>query len=1039
MYPYPMNDNLTSEKADRNYHIIYMENDFVRIGVMPGLGGRIFEAIDKTNGYNFFYRQHVIKPSLIGMVGFWVSGSLAWGYPHHHGPNTVEPMDYRIEENTDGSVTLWMAYTEMRHRLRILYGYTMYPNSSRVEMTIRPSNPTPYMHSFLFWANPSVHCDTSYQVIFPPSVEYVTHHHKRMMTTWPVADRPYGGYDYTGQRIDLWKNTGVPSSFFAWDPQEDFFGGYDHRKQAGTAWTGNHHLCTGMKYWADGNNPAGEMINEGLTDDDGRYIELMAGAYTDNQPDYSWLQPGEQKDVTMTWYPIRDLGGMICANSDLAMNLVTGREGEVSLRLNATRPIENLAVVLNYDGREVHRESIRISPADPYIHDFSMDRRADSTLFSVTCLDREGRALLEYHPRPRSGKPIPEALEPPVPPQKVETVEELYLTGARLDQFFNAPMDPVPYYLEALRRDPGDTRVNFQLGIRALKYKKFTEAEEYLHKAAGRITMRYARPRDSDAIYNLALAKRRLGKRDEAYDLFYDATWNLGWHTSGYLRLAEMDCENEDYTKALDHIDRAISTNTNDLGALNLKVSILRKLDRMEETEELATQNCRKDVLNHRSRNELYLVARSENKRKAGKILEELERIMGGRVQSYLELAASYACAGLYEEGYNVLSRAEQRGEPFPLVYYYMGYFRHMLGDPEGAGNYFATASGKPHNYCFPYRDETIDVLQTALDYNEKDAMALYYLGNLYYEYWPEMGISLWEKSQAIEPDFYIVQRNLALAARAHLGDPGGALELYGKAFAGKSDDPRLMYEYDQACAEAGIPPAERYTRIFEGRREFSKLRSDCFLKEIELLVFLGRYDEAIDILIKGGFVVSEGEATLRDLFHHSHILRSLRHYINGDVARAVEDMKTALEYPIGRWGTERRAQMNYLLGTYYEKMGETGLARAQYQKAAAEHVGESEYLYDKGMALIKLGMHDLAVKQFQALLQRADRKEGSDFFRSFERMEKGITADAQKCYLRGLAFRGMGRNTASGEQFRQALGYNPAHVWADFYLNNSL
>jgi hypothetical protein len=89
MYPYPMNDALTRRKADRPYPVINLENSYIRIGVMPNMGGRIFYALDKTNNYDFFYRQHVIKPSLIGMTGYWISGSNAWGFPHHHGPNTT--------------------------------------------------------------------------------------------------------------------------------------------------------------------------------------------------------------------------------------------------------------------------------------------------------------------------------------------------------------------------------------------------------------------------------------------------------------------------------------------------------------------------------------------------------------------------------------------------------------------------------------------------------------------------------------------------------------------------------------------------------------------------------------------------------------------------------------------------------------------------------------------------------------------------------------------------------------------------------------
>ncbi|NJK85408.1 MAG: DUF5107 domain-containing protein [Bacteroidales bacterium] len=231
IYPYPMDDNMTDVKTGVDYKIIRLENEFIDLAVMPQMGGRIYYANDKTNNYTWLYHNHVVKPSLIGMVGNWVSGSLAWGFPHHHGPNTVESMDYKIEENADGSTTVWISNTDHRHRMNILVGYTVYPNSSLIEMNIHPVNRTPISNSFLFWSNPAVHCDSAYQVIFPPSVQYVTFHGKRDMTTWPIADSRFNNYEYTGMDISWWKNTHVPSSFFSWDPREDYFGGYDHNKK----------------------------------------------------------------------------------------------------------------------------------------------------------------------------------------------------------------------------------------------------------------------------------------------------------------------------------------------------------------------------------------------------------------------------------------------------------------------------------------------------------------------------------------------------------------------------------------------------------------------------------------------------------------------------------------------------------------------------------------------------------------------------------------------------------------------------------------
>ena len=84
VYPYPMSDVLTNERADKTWKAVYLENDYIEICVLPEIGGRIFSAMDKTNGYDFFYRQSVIKPSLIGMLGAWISGGVEWNFPHHH-------------------------------------------------------------------------------------------------------------------------------------------------------------------------------------------------------------------------------------------------------------------------------------------------------------------------------------------------------------------------------------------------------------------------------------------------------------------------------------------------------------------------------------------------------------------------------------------------------------------------------------------------------------------------------------------------------------------------------------------------------------------------------------------------------------------------------------------------------------------------------------------------------------------------------------------------------------------------------------------
>jgi tetratricopeptide (TPR) repeat protein len=1037
VYPYPYNDNLTRTKEDRKYHIIYLENEFIKIGIMPGMGGRIFEAIDKTNGYNFFYRQHVIKPALIGMLGYWISGSLAWGFPHHHGATTVEPMDYNIEKKLDGSVTIWMAITEELHRMRILIGYTLQPKASTIEMTIRPNNPTPYINSFLFWANPAVHANIDYQVIFPPSVEYITGHHKVEMNTWPIADRRYFNYDYQGLDISLWKNTGVPSSFFAWDPQEDFFGGYDHGKQAGTAWIGNHYISPGMKYWTDGNNPTGVMINNGLTDNDGRYIELMASAYSDNQPDYSWLQPDESKDVTMYWYPIRMLGGMTAANTYAALNLTTDDKGKTSVRLNTTSFYKDAKILLTYNGNEKLREIVDISPAQPYIKDINIAIPVDKTLLKFTLYNSSNEVILEYQPKSSPGKSMPKSLDRPAKPEDVKTIEELYLIGLRINLFYNASTDPYPYYFEALRRDSGDYRVNTQLGILYSKRKMWEVAEKHLQSAVDRITMMYTRPKDSEALYYLGLVQRELRKNKKAYDNFYAASWNVAWYTPAYHQLAEMDCEKGNYETALDHINRALSTDINNKNILGLKVVILRKLGNLNEAQSLAEDIIKNDRLNYQSMNELSLIKKQlKQDDQAQVVLNELGKIMQDKVQSYLEFATLYSNCGFYQESIDILSRLEMKGEQFPMLYYYLGFYWSKLGNKEKEQGYFTQAQKKPYIYCFPFRDEEVNILNEAIANNPKDVMAYYYLGNLYYELQPERAIELWEKSQSIDSSFYIVQRNLAWAALQYQKDLNKALSLYRKAFANSKEDPRLIYEYDFVCQSAKIPPKERYEQIFRNNQDIVEKRSETFISELELLNNLAKYDDVIDAISKHDIVESEGGTRYRDIYLNAYILKSNVEFRAGKYNDAIIHMQKALDFPLGR-EQQRKAQMNYLIGTYYEKLGKRQMAKACYEKAVVELVEGTEFMFYKGLALQKLGQKEKAQELFNALNGLANKEEEIDFYRSFEVGSKGNVYYAHKDYMRGLAYLGLNKKQEAKLEFVKAIELDPSNLWAQINLTD--
>ena len=309
-YPLTMNDQYTHERIEKAWKMVVLENDYIELGISPEMGGKIYYATDKTNDYHFIYKNNVVKPSNIGMTGAWVSGGIEWSIPHHHRASTFLPSDYTTSINSDGSKTIWVGEYEPRHGMRWTIGVTMFPGKSFFKVEGRMYNPTPYTHTFLYWANVATHTNINYQTIFPPSAQIVTFHSKTDFTRWPVSTENFRGSDFTeGVDISWWKNTKKSNSFFVHDLQEDFMGGYDHGKNAGTVHVGNHNIVKGAKLWQWGSGPRGQATEARLTEDDVDWIVFRTGEMYLNAAEAAF-ENGEADEAKRLINIIRDRVGM---------------------------------------------------------------------------------------------------------------------------------------------------------------------------------------------------------------------------------------------------------------------------------------------------------------------------------------------------------------------------------------------------------------------------------------------------------------------------------------------------------------------------------------------------------------------------------------------------------------------------------------------------------------------------------------------------------------------------------------------------------
>ena len=1057
IYPYPLYDRLTGNKQDKTYKMVYLENEYVRIGVLPEIGGRIFEGVDKTNGYNFFYRQHVIKPALIGLIGAWISGGVEWNIPHHHRATTFIPVQHQLEQNKDGSKTVWVGELEIRHRMRWAVGYTLRPGKSYLEVSLRILNRTPVANSLLCFANVAVHANENYQVIFPPSTQHVTYHSKRQFTTWPIATTRYMGADFRGGVDVSWYKNHISScSMFAWNYEDDFFAGYDHGKKAGTMSVADHHIVPGKKLWTWGNGPNGRMWDDILTDEDGPYVELMVGAYSDNQPDYSWMQPYEVKSFKQYWYPFRDIGGVKKANLDAAVNLEVLEDGTAEVGFYTTSAHEAATVMLKAADKVLLRETAAIDPGKPYLKQVAIPAGIDKHNLHAS-ISAGGKELVAYSPIKLESEEMPEPVEAPPSPEDIETNEELYLTGLRIEQFHNPALDPDPYWLEALRRDPGDARVNTALGINYLKKARYEDAEKLFRKALERLTANYTSPKNSEPFYYLGVALKAQGRDDEAFDNFYKATWSDAWKAAGYYSLAEIACARGDMQAALDFVDRSFEAGALNVRALNLRAALLRHTGQADNARRvLALAHQIADPLDVRIMAEQWLAT------KRPEIAKTMVSVMTEHPATAQETAAEYFNAGLWQDGSDVLSqlieKAADKSKISPMAYYYLGYFDGKMGQAQKAAEYYDLAAKMSPDYVFPFQHEAIEILQEAMKVRPNDAMAPYYLGNLLFDWQPAEAVKLWEKSVSLGATFPIVYRNLAIAyshqeKNIELDKAIASLE---KAVSFEDKYAIHFFELDQLYEAAGTAPAKRLEMLEKNHATVTD-RDDALSREISLKIFMGKYDEAVELMHGRKFNIWEGGArfSVNDCWTDAHLLRGHNNFAAGRYEEALVDYRASVEFPENlrasrARGTGRDAEVNYWIAKAYEALGVRDKAEkfwaesssAERTRGALRKESQGQRYY-QALSLQKLGGEDNAEEIFRDLiesgketLERTSSK--IDFFAKFGEQQSQRSRLADAHYMAGLGYLGLNEKDKARQEFNKALEAGPDHLGAKTMLAQS-
>ncbi len=1055
VYPYPVVESISDSKVDRDYDAIFLENEYLKILILPELGGRVQMALDKTNNYHFVYYNRVIKPALVGLAGPWISGGIEFNWPQHHRPSTFHPVATDIIPSDDGAWTVWCNEIDRMVGTRGMHGFRLYPGKAYLEVLVRLSNRTSMPETFLWWANPAVHVDENHQSIFPPDVHAVMDHGKRDLSSFPIATGEYYRVDYSpGTDISRYKNIPVPTSYMAHHSDYDFVGSYDHGRQAGLVHIASHHISPGKKQWTWGCGEFGQAWDRQLTDEDGPYIELMCGVYTDNQPDFSWLSPGEERSFSQYFMPYKGVGVIKNATIDAVLGLdVEG--SRATLRVYTTAERSSAHIVLRTTDVILLDEKFDASPLTCREFEIKLPAGVEQNDLRVSVYDSAGSELVSYSAKPHEID-FPEPALAIAHPEKIDSNEALYLAGLHLEQYRHATRQAEDYYGEALFRDPGDIRCNLALGRTFYRRGQYRAAESHFRTAVERAISHNPNPASSECYYELGLSLAAQRRFEEAEAAFYKSTWSPPFQDAAYFQLARIATRRDEWAVAEDLLRHCLDRNARHQQAIHLLVVSLVFQNKRDIAVDLIDRELARDPFN--------LGLLFEKEFFIDRITKVYQNRMGSDSHNYIELAIDYAAAGCDERASAVLRLDRERSVNNPessLVYYYLADFADQMGNSQEAMRYSMLGAQSPRQGFFPNRREDLAVLESAVSRLPDDFRACCDIGNLLYSkrrY--DEAIDAWEAARDIAPDFPQPYRNLGLAYFNQRQDPTAAWNSLERAFQLDSDDARVLYELDQLAKRLNHAPQERLER-FDAYGGCVCRRDDLAIEQITLLSQLGRHERALELLLHRHFHPWEGGEGKVSSQYVLSLTELARKALAADrFGDAIDFLEQALHWPHslgeGKLAGIQENNIHYWLGQAHQQIGHEDVARRWFEQASvglaepssAQYYNDQppEMIFYQGLALRALANETAAIERFERLIGYGQAHLNDDItidyfavsLPDFLVFEADLAAKNElHCrYMLALGYVGLGKDRLAEQEFANILQLDANHLGALVHRN---
>ncbi|PWT87522.1 MAG: hypothetical protein C5B55_14635, partial [Blastocatellia bacterium] len=973
VYPYPFLDSLGSTKTNHTWKAVYLENEYLKVTVLPELGGHVYQIFDKTLNRDIIYSNPVMKYAMVALRGAWVSGGIEWNFPDGHTLTTVAPIDYVIRTEADGSASVAVGDTERVQGMQWQVILRLRPGKRVLETEVTLNNRRAVPGRYWYWSTAGAPAAPDLRFNYPMREAYPH-------AFWPVFKFPIE------KGVDIGRFSEVPNflSLFARDSKRDYFGIYYEKSDWGVVHVADHTELPGKKTWTWGTDDNGNIWIDKLTDAGGQYVEFQGGRF-ETQMEHQFIAPHRVEHFFEYWFGVSQMGGSWNeATGDAALRInPQGNRAIISVASNER--FNQAELTLAGSGKQLHSSRVDLDPAKVFTTTIELPASAVGKPLTVTLKNKDGRVLIQY----RTDSPVDDnsdfkpATRPIPDPTNTSSAEQRYVEGLAFDKK-SREREAREAYFDALKRDPFFAPAHIALGLSFYRSGEYQVAAEHLEAAL-------VRNKDAgDAHYYLALVRRALGQTSEAED-------HLIWLVrSGYREslaryvLGEIALSRGDYKQAIEHLEQGVMRDSRDLKARTVLALAERLNGNSESAAARIDQVVNESPIDYLALHEQLLTSKAiGNETKAGAASRELQHLLSREPDAVLELAFDYVAVGQQQEAINVIEDAIKHGPSgildvdksriHPMLYYTLGYLYDKTGNSDRARAQYALAMKGDPSFVFPHRVEEIDVLRAALAANKTDGRAAYYLGNvLASKNRDKEALEAWRDAIRLDPTNTVAHRNFARALWLTAQKRDEAAIQYQQAITNSPNDFRLYIEFDRLLADMGA--TGQRVKLLESAPETVRAQPGAVQALAGAYVDSGRFSEAANLLSKTTFTSGEGEDAALGLYRRAHLGLARKYRDTGDHLHAATEFAAVTEFPrnfgVGRPAMQSQAQFYVAAAREYEAGGKRDEAERWWKRAAEEELNPpsqpeepwSENYFYKAVALQHVGRSVEARKLYERL-----------------------------------------------------------------------